>query len=442
MERRKFLGQASAITAGAAIINALPKGLFAMPGKRFSAGDIINVGAIGINGMGWMDLSTMIQNPGVRCIALCDVDSNVLNKRVAELDKRGIKVKAYNDYRKLLANKDIDAVVVGTPDHWHCLIMADACQAGKDVYVEKPAGNSIVECALMVSAAVHNKRAVQVGQWQRSQKHFADAIAFVHSGKLGKIRLVKAWAYLNWESSIPKKPDGPAPAGVDYTQWLGPATKRPFNPNRFHFNFRWFWDYGGGQMTDWGVHMLDYAFMGMNAGMPKSVSVSGGKFAYPDDAAETPDTMTTLYEFDEYTIQWEHATGIGKGNYDREHGIAFIGNNGTLVVDRNGWEVIPQMKPFSNATLMEAVPLQKTSDNGILLHTANFIDVMRSRKFEDLHAPIQAGAHIATIAQMGNIAYKVHDQLHWNDAKKQFDNAAANNYLAANYHNGYHLPKV
>jgi predicted dehydrogenase len=441
MERRTFLNQATTVTAGAAIMSALPKGLFAIPGKKLSAGDTINIGAIGLNGMGWGDLTFMIQHPGVRCIALCDVDSNVLSKRVAELDKQGIKVTAYTDHRKLLENKDIDAVIVATPDHWHCLIMTDACQAGKDVYVEKPAGNSIVECALMTQSAEYHQRVVQVGQWQRSQKHFADALDFVHSGKLGKIRLVKAWAYMNWEGAVPKKPDAPVPTGVDYTQWLGPATERPFNPNRFHFNFRWFWDYGGGQMTDWGVHMLDYALMGMNAGMPKSVSACGGKFAFPDDATETPDTMTALYEFDGFTIQWEHATGIGMGPYGMDHGIAFIGNNGTLVVNRNGWQVMPEMGVY-NKPLIEAVEIQKPVDNGILLNTGNFINVVRSRKFDDLKVPIQAGAHVATIAQMGNIAYKVRDQIHWNDADKKFDERAANHYLAANYHNGYKLPKI
>jgi predicted dehydrogenase len=145
---------------------------------------------------------------------------------------------------------------------------------------------------------------------------------------------------------------------------------RPFNPNRFHFNFRWFWDYGGGQMTDWGVHMLDYALMGMKAGMPKSVSACGGKFAYPDDAAETPDTMTTLYEFDDFTIQWEQATGIGGGPYGRDHGIAFIGNNGTLVLNRDGWEVIPELQVYkNNIPLTDAIPLQKPVDNGLSLNT-------------------------------------------------------------------------
>ena len=346
----------------------------------------------------------------------------------------------YGDYRRILDRKDVDAVVVGTPDHWHCLIMTDACAAGKDVYVEKPVGNSIVECRRMVGARDRYNRVVQCGQWQRSQKHFADAVAFVRSGKLGKIRLVKAWAYMGWMHSIPVRPDGPAPAGVDYRQWLGPATERPFNPNRFHFNFRWFWDYAGGLMTDWGVHLLDYALLGMGVSAPKSIMAAGGKFAYPDDAAQTPDTLTTVYEFDGFNIQWEHATGINGGPYDRDHGIAYIGNNGTLVLDRGGWEVIPEKD--GDKPKMDAVPRQLVADDGLALHTKNFIGAVRSRRVEDLNASIQVGAATATFCQMGNIAYKTGKKLYWDSARGAFTDGDANGYLAAAYHNGYTIPEI
>jgi predicted dehydrogenase len=422
--------------AGAALI---PTTLSAAT-KKVSAADKIRVGAIGINGMGWADLTTMLKHPEAECIALCDVDKNVLDKRVAELKAKNINVTAYSDYRKLLENKDIDAVVIGTPDHWHCKIMIDACAAGKDVYCEKPVGNSIVECARMVDAQKKYNRIVQVGQWQRSNKHYADAMDFVHSGKLGNVRLVKAWAYQGWMKSIPVQPDGPAPAGVDYNMWLGPAEKRPFNPNRFHFNFRWYWDYAGGLMTDWGVHMIDYALLGSKATVPKSIMASGGKFAYPDDAEQTPDTLTTVYDFGDFNMLWEHATGINDGPYQRDHGVAFIGNNGTLVVDRGGWEVIPEVINGSNK--MEAVARQPKVDDGLLLHTKNFLDVIKSRKTEDLHCPVQAAAHVATVCQMGNIAFRVGKKIYWDDAKKSFTDNEANDLLAAKYHNGYELPKV
>ncbi len=428
--RRKFIATTAALAAYTGAVSAFP-GIrnFALEGK-------IKLGLIGVKGMGWSNISSFLKLPDVECTALCDVDARELDTRVKELEAKNIKVKTYSNYRDLLADKNVDAVIIGTPDHWHCLMMIEACAAGKDVYVEKPLGNSIVECNAMTEAAKKHNRIVQVGQWQRSQQHFKDAMAYVHSGKLGKIRLVKAWAYQGWMKSIPVKPDGPVPEGVNYDMWLGPAKKRPFNPNRFHFDFRWYWDYAGGLMTDWGVHMLDFALIGMKAHTPKSVVASGGKFAYPDDAAETPDTLTALYEFDGFNIQWEHATGINGGPYNRDHGVAFLGNNGTLVVNRGGWEVIP------DGTKIEAVPLQKSVDRGLDMHTANFVAAVKARKPELLNAPVEAGAHIAIFSQMGNIAYRTGKKIYWNEKKGAFNDKAANKLLAASYNNGYKIPSV
>lgn len=440
MKRRDFLQSSSTLLMGAGLASVLPADLLAMK-KNISANGKINVAAIGVNGMGWADLTAILKVPETQLVALCDVDQNVLDKRVAELTKLNIKAPVtYNDYRKVLDNKDVDVVIIGTPDHWHCLIMNEACQAGKDVYVEKPAGNSIIECRAMVDAQQKYNRVVQVGQWQRSNKHYQDAVDFVRSGKLGQVRLVKAWAYQGWMKSVPVKPDTAAPAGVDYKMWLGPAQTRPFNENRFHFNFRWFWDYAGGLMTDWGVHMIDYALLGMNANLPKSIMAGGGKFAYPDDAEETPDTLTAVYEFDGFNMLWEHATGINDGPYTRDHGVAFIGNNGTLVVDRGGWEVIPEI--INGAPKMEAVARQLKIDDGLGLHAQNFIDVVKSRKLENLRTPIQAGAHVATVCQMGNIAFKTGKKIFWDKDKNKFTDKHSNKYLAADYHNGYKIPSV
>ncbi|WP_199140597.1 Gfo/Idh/MocA family protein [Pedobacter sp. ASV12] len=437
MKRRTFIHTGSLFLASTGLANLLPLNAFSMgQGKA----DKIRIGVIGINGMGWSNLTALLKDPRAQCVALCDVDQNVLDRRVAELAKNNITVSTSNDYQKILENKHVDAVVIGTPDHWHCKIMVDALAAGKDVYVEKPAGNSIAECNEMVAAQQRYNKVVQVGQWQRSQKHFADAIAYVHSGKLGNVRLVKAWAYQGWMKAIPVASDTAVPTGVDYNKWLGPATMRPFNPNRFHFNFRWFWDYAGGLMTDWGVHMIDYALMGMKATTPKSIVATGGKFAYPDDASETPDTLTAIYEFNGFNLQWEQATGIDGGPYGRTHGVAFIGNNGTLVLNRQGWEVIPEKDGGKDK--IEAVPLQKSVDNGLQLHTQNFLDVIQSRKLEDLKAPIQAGAHVANICQMGNIAYRTGKKIYWDASKGKFTDSTANKYLAAQYHNGYKMPKV
>lgn len=427
MNRQKFL-KASTLLAASAFLFQGTHGLAET--KK------IRIAVIGVNGMGWSNLMAILKNKNVICTALCDVDENVLNQRVAELDKRNIKVQSYIDYRALLKDKNVDAVIIATPDHWHCLMMVDAVKAGKHVYIEKPIGNSIKECEVMVTAAQKHNAIVQVGQWQRSQQHFEDAMKFLHGGSLGKVRMVKVWAYLGWKKDVPILPDTAIPSGVHYDRWLGPAPKRPFNRNRFHFNFRWFWDYAGGLMTDWGVHMLDFALIGMNVSDPRSIMAAGGKFAYPDDVEETPDTLTTLYEFDGFNVQWEHAIGIDQGPYNKGHGVAFIGNNGTLVLNRQGWEVLPE------GNRMEAVPLQRAKDDGLERHMNNFVEAIFAQDRTILKAPIEAGAHIAVLSQMGNIAYRTGKKLYWNKEKQQFSDKEANRYLAAAYHNGYTYPKI
>jgi predicted dehydrogenase len=339
--------------------------------------DQLNIGAIGINGMGWSNVKAALKVAGVNLVAVCDIDESVIQKRLKELSDKGTitsSIKVYKDYRKLLEQKDIDAVIIGTPDHWHALQMIHACQAGKDVYVEKPVGNSIIECRTMVAAQQKYNRVVQAGQWQRSQQHFKDAVDYVHSGKLGNIRMTKVWCYQGWMRPQPVVPDSAPPAGVDYQQWLGPAKTLPFNASRFHFHFRWFWDYAGGLMTDWGVHLLDYALIGMKAELPKTIDGMGGKFAYPELAEETPDTLTTLYEFNNFNLVWDSAMGIDNGSYNRDHGIAFIGNNGTLILNRGGWEVIEEKQGKSKVS----VPFQKSSDNGLDKHWVNFVDVVNA----------------------------------------------------------------
>ncbi len=440
--RRNFLQNSAAIGGGSLLLSALDNPAFAIFKNRFSPNDQINIGAIGIKGMGWTDVTAAVKIPGVNLVALCDVDKNVLDERMGDLAKLNVdsrKVKTYSDYRKLLDEKDIDAVIIGTPDHWHAMIMIHACEAGKDVYCEKPVGNSIGECRAMVRAQQRYKRAVQAGQWQRSQQHFKEAVDFVQSGQLGNIRTVKVWCYQGWMKPGPVVPDSAPPAGVDYNTWLGPAPKRPFNSSRFHFNFRWFWDYAGGLMTDWGVHLIDYGLLGMKSPIPKSVSALGGRFAYPDLYEETPDTLTTLYEFDGFNMVWDSAMGIDNGSYDRDHGIAYIGNNGTLILNRGGWEVVEERQSKNKVSK----PLEKSSDNGVDKHMQNFIDVIKSRKMEDLHCSIQAGAHVATVSQMGNIAYRSGKKLEWNAAKERFTDEDINEkYLMKEYYNGYKLPKV
>jgi predicted dehydrogenase len=440
--RKKFLYQASALTAGSFLASAMSNDVFAIFKNRIAPSDQVNIGVIGINGMGWSDLKAILKVPGVNLVALCDVDKNVLDKRMGELKAMNIdaaKVKTFSDYRQLLDLKEVDAVIIGTPDHWHCLQMVEACQAGKDVYIEKPVGNSIEECRIMIAAQKKYNRVVQAGQWQRSQQHFKDAVDFIATGQLGNIRTVKVWCYLGWKMPIPVIADSPVPAGVDYQRWLGPATMRPFNTNRFHFTFRWFWDYAGGLMTDWGVHLLDYALLGMNATVPKTISAMGGNFADPSSPQETPDTLCAMFQFDKFNLIWDHAIGIENGLFRKEHGIAFIGNNGTLELDRGGWEVMEEGRSANKVT----VERKKSMDNGLDKHMQNFVTVIRSRKMEELKCSIEEASHIAILSQMGNIAYRSGNKLYWNKAAGKFTDEKINKkYLAAPYHNGYKLPKV
>lgn len=440
--RKKFIQQSSLLLGGAVVASALDNQAFAYFKNRIMPSDQLNIGAIGINGMGWSNVKAALKVAGVNLVAVCDIDETVIQKRLKELSDKGTNtasIKVYKDYRKLLEQKDIDAVIIGTPDHWHALQMIHACQAGKDVYVEKPVGNSIVECRTMVAAQQKYNRVVQAGQWQRSQQHFKDAVDYVHSGQLGNIRMTKVWCYQGWMRPQPVVPDSAPPAGVDYQQWLGPAKTLPFNASRFHFHFRWFWDYAGGLMTDWGVHLLDYALIGMKAELPKTIDGMGGKFAYPELAEETPDTLTTLYEFNNFNLVWDSAMGIDNGSYNRDHGIAFIGNNGTLILNRGGWEVIEEKQGKNKVS----VPFQKSSDNGLEKHWVNFVDVVKSRKMQDLHCSIQDGAHVATVAQMGNISFRSGKKLQWDKANMQFTDQEINKlYLMKPYHNGYALPKI
>lgn len=408
-----------------------------------SANEKIVVGLVGCLGMGFSNLKAFLKQPNVECGALCDIDQNVLNERSAEVEKlQGKKPLLYADYRKMLENKDIDAVINATPDHWHTLVGIGAMEAGKALYTEKPLANSIQECNLMVAAQKRYKSVVQVGQWQRSDPHWKAAVEYLHAGNIGRIRSVRVWSYVGWKGSIPVVPDSEVPAGVDYDFWLGPAPKRPFNKNRFHFTFRWYWDYAGGLLADWGVHLLDYALFGMNQYVPKSVMATGGKYAFPDDAMETPDTCMAVYDFGDFGVLWDHTIGIYGANYgNRGHGVAFVGEWGTLVVDRSGWEVIAESTSVSAKKDFLQVPHQKGTGQGLDLHVANFLDCIKTGAKPN--CDIEIGAHIARISHLGNISYRLGRKVFWNPEKQEFtDDAEANQMVKANYRAPWTLPKV
>jgi len=417
MTRRRFirtsLASASAVGAVACATSDARQAAPVADTKRkvIGANEKIRVALIGCGGMGLGDIMTFLKFDDADCALICDVDDAQIKKVGDAIEKkRGKKPEAVKDFRRIMDRSDIDACLVATPDHWHALPTIYACQAGKDVYVEKPLATSIGEGRAMTAAARKYDRVVQVGTQWRSGQHFAEAVAYVHSGKLGKIRLVRCWPYLTWVYSIGKPPDSDPPAGVDYDMWLGPAPKRPFNPKRFHFNFRWFWDYAGGLQTDWGVHLFNIALWAMKVKAPARVCGSGGKYVW-DDISETPDTQVTIYDYPGFTMIWEHQCEGGHGPESREHGVAFHGTEGTLIVDTGGWAVVPADEKKLKAEKGTATPGDREN------HVRNFLDCMRSRQRPV--SDVEIGHAATTVGHLGNIALRTGRAIHWDAANER-----------------------
>jgi predicted dehydrogenase len=428
LTRREFLGRSAKASVSASVLAA---GLIPSAGadpaakarsaarKPVASSDRLRLALIGSGGQGQADFGAFLKIPEVDPVAVADVDDARIGEGLKlAANARGKTIDGVRDFRKILERKDVDAVVVGTPDHWHALAAILACQAGKDVYVEKPLATTIAEGRAIVTAARRYNRIVQVGTQQRSAKHFGDAVAFVRSGKLGKIRMARAWAYLDWKTRLGHPPDGPVPAGVDYDMWLGPAPRRPFNPMRFHHNFRWFWDYSGGLATDWGAHMIDVVMWAMQE-EPKGAMAIGGNYGFPDDIRETPDTQQSVIEFPSYSLVWEHMIGCGVGPWQREHGCEFHGENGILIVDRGGWEVISetdQVKQPSRVFRMMPVPRQGTTGDYHFAHIKNFVDCVKSRRAPI--ADVEVGHKSVAACHLGNIAVRLKRYVAW-DAQSE-----------------------
>jgi predicted dehydrogenase len=407
--RRSFLGRsAAALGAAPAVIRSFAS---AAPSDR------IRVGLIGCGGISGADLPTFFLNPEVDCPVVCDIDDERLAKRVGLVEKhRQTAPDTVKDFRRVIDRKDIDVCLICTPDHWHALPTIYACQAGKDVYVEKPLATSIGEGRAMVTAARNHKRIVQMGTQWRSGLHYQEAVDFVRSGKLGRIRQVRAWAYLDWVGGIGKPADSDPLPSVDYNMWLGPAPERPFNKNRFHFNFRWFWDYAGGLMTDWGVHLINIALWAMGPEPPRSVTSAGGKFVVNDNS-ETPDTQIAVYDFPSYTLVWEHQMlgGIGPGG--RPHGLSFSGTEGTLILDADGWEIHAEPKKKTLGEWTRKVNPQDRTADGRPAHVRNFLDCVRSR--QDPVENVELGHFVSTVAHLGNVALRTGRKIEWDAATER-----------------------
>ena len=402
--------------------------------RQAPASDTINVGLIGCR-RGWSDMWRFFSHKEIRCVALCDLREDYLSKCSADVEKRfGKKPDWYGDYRKLLDRKDIDVVIIATPDHWHCLQFVDACKAGKDIFVEKPIANSIAECDVMVAAAKKYNRIVSVGQQQRSDKIWKEMIEYLRTGQLGRIGRVHVWANFNYGVHPPPVPDTAAPDWLDFDMWLGPAPAQSFNERRF--SWRMYWDFGGGLMTDWGVHLLDMGLWGMDIKkMPLKTFSSGGKFLSPQGAHETFDTLSVTYQFDDFTMTWENNGGVETGQYGKNYGLLFRGTNGTLVANRESWAVYPDGK--------RTPEVEVVSDNRDLQnHVDNFVECVKTRNPETA-CTIENGSLCAKYAHLGNIGARMGGMaLIYDEQTKKFDVAAANNYLKPTYRSPWVFPEI
>jgi predicted dehydrogenase len=402
ISRRRFLRFPAGLAVATPILRSLP----GLDARAAGANDRIRVGLIGSGSMGRGDLAVFLANSDVDCPVVCDVDDRMLAEgaRLVQ-EQRGSAPDTVKDFRRVVDRRDVDAVLVATPDHWHAIPTIFACQAGKDVYVEKPLATSIDEGRAMLIAANRFQRVVQMGAQRQSSPTYAEAIQLVQAGQLGTVALARAWAYLDWIQPIGHPPDSAPPAGVDYDLWLGPAPRRSFNPNRFHFNFRWFWDYAGGLMTDWGVHLIQVLLWAMGSQPPRAVLSSGGKHVL-DDNSETPDTQITLYEFPSYTLAWEHRVGVGLGLYNRPWGMSFTGTEATLVINDAGWEIIRE--PSKDSILAAKHP---GGPDPRPAHVRNFLDCVKSRRQPVQNA--ETGHFISTVAHLGNIALRAGRKIQW-----------------------------
>jgi predicted dehydrogenase len=434
VSRRRFLQQSAwATSAGSLALGGAFAPRIVRAGEP-APSEKVRLGIIGCGGMGQGDLECFFLNPEVDCVVVCDVDESHIAKGVEICEKkRNHKPDSVKDFRRVLDRKDVDVVLIATPDHWHALPMVMACQAGKDVYVEKRLAKTIDEGRAMLEATHKHKRVVQMGSQWRSCKHIIEATEMIRSGKLGKVSLVRGWAYLDWLPSIGKPPDGQPPAGVDYNMWLGPAAERPFNPNRFHFNFRWFWDYAGGLMTDWGVHLINMMLMGMGEEWPRSVFSSGGKFVF-DDNSETPDSQIAVYEFPSYMLIWEHKAGLNNGLNSRSWGIEWSGTEGTIFLNDEGWEVRTERKQAN-------LDSQKKpgSPDPRPAHVRNFLDCVKTRQAPVLNLDV---AHrVSTIAHLGNLAYRSGRKVVWDSQQERVvGDAEADKLVGVRYREPWSLP--
>ena len=403
MNRRNFL-MTSAVAASAA------------PGLKSSPNDTVRVACVGVRGRGVDHIKSYSKLNNVEIVAFCDVDENILNKRLGEYEQTGKKRPAsFTDLRKLLEDKNIDAISIATPNHNHTLQTIWACQAGKDVYVEKPCSHNMFEAKQIVAAARKYDRIVQQGSQSRSSPALQQAVEKMRDGFLGEVYMARGLCF-KWRDTIGHTPVEPVPAGVHYDLWQGPAQEHPFTRNRFHYNWHWFWDYGNGDLGNQGIHEVDIARWGLGVRYPTKVSAIGGHFMFDDDQ-ETPNTLNCSFEFDEggkkkimvFEVRhWisNHEAGIGAGGKHRDPntiGNLFYGSKGYMAI--NGYT---KYQTWMGKDQQPGASAEQGGD-----HFANFITAVRSHKRGELNAEIEEGAISTTLVHLANISYRVGRELHF-----------------------------
>jgi predicted dehydrogenase len=400
--------------------------------KPAGPNEVLRVAVCGVRGrgmehiQGWGNLKK-----DARITTICDIDLNVTGPAKKAVARRfGSEPKVVQDIRRVLEDPSIDVVSIATPNHWHALATIWACQAGKDVYVEKPVSHNVSEGRRMVEVARKYDKIVQTGTQCRSHKGIQDAIAFLRSGKLGQIYMAKGLCYKR-RDSIGHKADAPVPAGVDYDIWLGPAPQQPFNPNRFHYNWHWYWDFGNGDLGNQGIHQMDLARWGLGkTELPKAVMASGGRFGYSDQG-QTPNTLNVAFEFDDGELQFEVRGLITNDEAKVRIGDIFYGTEGILAITSyESWQVFYGHR-------LEKGPAGSGGGD----HFANFIKAVRARDPKVLNADIEQGHLSSAYCHLGNIAYRLGRKLHLNPSSESFVNdSEADAMLTREYRRPYVVP--
>ncbi|MEW6239018.1 MAG: Gfo/Idh/MocA family oxidoreductase [Candidatus Omnitrophota bacterium] len=429
--RRNFLKTAAGTTVGmSAMIRS---------SAWASANETIRMCVVGLNGRGKDHISGFDALENVEVAAMCDVDESILNARADQFKaKMGREVKKFTDVRDALADSNIDAISVATPNHWHSLIGIWACQAGKDAYIEKPLSHNIYEGRKLVEAARKYNRIVQHGTQIRSSAAVQEAIQMLHDGYIGEVYYAKGTCY-KWRNTIERRPEEPVPNGVHYNEWLGPAPDRPFSRNRFHYNWHWHWDYGNGDYGNQGVHQVDIARWGLGVGMPDLASAIGGHFMFDDDQ-ETPNTMVCSYKYKAANKMLVFEVRHWMSNdelEDRKPGDNIVGN---LFLGSKGIMIIPNYSSYKIFMGKNHTPDKAREEGGN--HWANFINAVRSRNYKDLNADVEEGHLSAALCHLANASCRVERTLKIDPiSERAIDDDEANALLTRNYRSPFVVPE-